>query len=105
MRIREAEGERLEGYCNNINIILMLSHGADNDIQTRSHASCTGDKRRREGEGKRGRGRERDEERERGCIHETAFYIMKLADSAQFAASNVTEFKKAETLKEPHETE
>lgn len=37
-------------------------------------------------------------------MHETAFYIMKLADSAQSAASDITELKKAETLKEPHET-
>lgn len=80
----------------------MLSHGADNDIQTRSHASCTGDKRKREGS--REREEERVRERERECVHESAFCIMKLADSAQSAASDITELKKAETLKEPHET-
>lgn len=52
-----------------------------------------------EREGERGR-----RESDKGCIHETAFCIMKLADSAQFAASDVTELKKAETLKELHKT-
>lgn len=42
--------------------------------------------------------RERDE-----GIHETAFCIMKLADAAPLAASDVAGLKKAETLKEPHE--